>query len=95
MPLIKCLKKIGQQKGKENTKYDKLYNRWKLLKEKDDPASRSEMEVVEDELADEYWEILKASNYINPSRKVLNMLKKGWQTVLWRKQSSIKLRRGI
>ena len=62
----KCFKKIGQKKEKENTKYNKLYNRWKLLKKKDDPESRTEMELLEDELADEYFEkVLKASNNID------------------------------
>ena len=42
-----------------------LYKRWKLLKKKDVPENRLEMESVENELADEYFEkVLKASNNI-------------------------------
>ena len=52
--LHKCFRKVGQKKKKVNIKHEHLYNRWKLLKSKDD--SKDEMKETEAELADTYFE---------------------------------------
>ena len=58
----KCFKKIGHKIDRKHSHHDRLYNRWRNLKKKTDPKSKAETEVVESELAEEYFEkVQKAS----------------------------------
>ena len=60
--IYKFLKKIGQRTDRKQSHHDRLYNRWRNLKKKTDPKSKAEIEEVESELADEYFEkVQKAS----------------------------------
>ena len=36
-----------------------MYNKWKLLKKKEDPVSKAEMEALEEELAEDYFKKVK------------------------------------
>ena len=54
--LFKCFNKIGHKKEKLNEAHEKLYNRWRLIKDKNDVESKAETDEIEAELATEYFD---------------------------------------
>ena len=62
MVIYKCFKKVGQRKGKYNSNHEKIYNKWRDLRKKDDPKNKAECETLEAELADEYFDKVKEAN---------------------------------
>ena len=60
--LYKCFKKVGQRKDKNNKEQDNLYNRWKQIKDKDDPKSKAERDKIEGELAEEFYDKVKEAS---------------------------------
>ena len=62
----KCFRKVGQKKKNENIKHEHMYNRWKLLRTKDDTQSKHEVKEIEAELAETYFKkISDATSDIN------------------------------
>jgi hypothetical protein len=62
----KCFRKVGQKKKNENIKHEHMYNRWKLLRTKDDTQSKYEVKEIEAELAETYFKkISDATSDIN------------------------------
>ena len=60
--LHKCFQKITVKKQRESRKEEKLYEKWKHLKNKDDPKSKAEMEEIEAELSEEYFNKVKIAS---------------------------------
>ena len=60
--LYKCFKKVKVKKDKVSYKEERLYNRWKALKDKEDVTSKAEKEELEEELAEEYFDKIKLAS---------------------------------
>ena len=60
--LYKCFKKVKVKKDKVSNKEEGLYNRWKVLKDKEDVNSKAEKEDIEEELAEEYFDKIKLAS---------------------------------
>ena len=60
--IYKCFNKIGQRRDKDTNKDESLYNRWKSLKNKEDAGSKAELEAVEAELAEDYFNKVKEAS---------------------------------
>ena len=55
----KCFNKVGQRHKKDNKEQENLYSRWKQLRNKEDPQSKAERDMLEDELAEEFFDKVK------------------------------------
>ena len=54
--LHKCFKKIGVKNEKINETFERMYNKWKSVRNKTDPESVEETRELEALLADDYFE---------------------------------------
>ena len=57
--IFKCFKKIKPRKEKPVEEQERKYNRWKQIKNKTDDASKAEAQLLEDDLADDYFKKIK------------------------------------
>ena len=60
--LHKCFRKVTVKNQRESLKEEKLYSRWKHLRSKDDADSMAELEKVEEELSEEYFNEVKLAS---------------------------------
>jgi exonuclease III len=60
--LHKCFQKVTVKGQRESKREEKLYERWKYLKNKEDPDSKAEREEVEEELSEEYFNKVKLAS---------------------------------
>ena len=60
--LHKCFQKVTVKNQKESQKGEMLYRRWKELRKKDDTESMAEMDKIEEELSEEFFDKVKLAS---------------------------------
>ena len=75
----KCFQKVTVKNQRESRKEEKLYEKWKNLKNKDDPESKAQMEEVEEKLAEEYFNKVKLASKDVDCAEGGNILSEIWK----------------
>ena len=77
--LHKCFQKVTVKNQKESQKGETLYRRWKEIRKKDDTESMAEMDNIEEELSEEFFDKVKLASKDVDCNEGGNMAAEMWK----------------